>query len=72
MNDRVNPFASISEDPPVFTTKPRAEKRVEDTTIAELAQRNNFPSRQAANRRRRSAASRASIARVETFSLMQR
>ena len=48
MSDRVNPFASISEDPPVFTTKARAEKRVEDTAIAELAERNNFPSRQAA------------------------
>jgi hypothetical protein len=48
MNDRVNPFASISEDQPVFTTKPRAEKRVEDAAIAELAERNNFPSRQAA------------------------
>jgi hypothetical protein len=47
MNDRVNPFAHIKEDPPVFTTKPRGDKPVEETAIAELAERNNFPSRQA-------------------------
>jgi hypothetical protein len=47
MSERVNPFANI-EDPPVFTTKPRAEKRAEETAIAQLAEQNNFPSRQAA------------------------
>jgi methylmalonyl-CoA mutase N-terminal domain/subunit len=48
MSDRVNPFAHLNEDPQVFTTKPRAEKRVEETAIAQLAEQNNFPSRQAA------------------------
>ena len=48
MSERVNPFAQITEDAPVFTTKPRAEKRVEETAIAQLAEQNNFPSRQAA------------------------
>ncbi|MGO9338900.1 MAG: hypothetical protein ACLPY1_15485 [Terracidiphilus sp.] len=48
MSDRVNPFAHINEDPPIFTTKPRAEKRVEEKAIAQLAEQNNFPSRQAA------------------------
>lgn len=47
MSDRVNPFAHIKEDPPVFTTKPRAEKRVEETTITQIAEQHNFPSRQA-------------------------
>ncbi len=48
MSERVNPFAHITDDPPVFTTKPRAEKRVEEADIARLAEQNNFPSRQAA------------------------
>jgi hypothetical protein len=47
MSERVNPFAHINEDPPVFTTKPRAEKRVEEKAISQLAEQNNFPSRQA-------------------------
>ena len=34
MSDRANPFAHINEDPLVFTTKPRAEKRVEEKAIA--------------------------------------
>ena len=42
-----NPFAHIKEDPRVFTTKPRAEKRVEQTAITQLAEQRNFPSRQA-------------------------
>ncbi len=46
MSERVNPFANI-QDPPVFTTKPRAERRVEEKDIAQLAEQNNFPSRQA-------------------------
>lgn len=47
MSDRVNPFANIKE-PPVFTTKPKPEKSVEDESIARLAEQHNFPSRQAA------------------------
>jgi hypothetical protein len=50
MSDRANPFAHINEDPLVFTTKPRAEKRVEEKAIAQLAEQNNFPSRQATTR----------------------
>jgi methylmalonyl-CoA mutase N-terminal domain/subunit len=47
MNERVNPWARINEDPPVFTTKPKAEKRVEEAAIELIAEQNNFPSRQA-------------------------
>jgi hypothetical protein len=47
MSERVNPFANIKE-PPVFTTKPKPEKLVEDEGIARLAEQHNFPSRQAA------------------------
>jgi len=46
MNERVNPFANLT-DPPTFTTKPKTEKPVEEATIAKLAEQNNFPSRQA-------------------------
>jgi hypothetical protein len=46
MSERVNPFASLKE-PPVFTTKPKTEKPVEEETIARIAEQNNFPSRQA-------------------------
>jgi len=49
MSERVNPFANI-QDPPVFTTKPRAEKPVEEETITRIAEENKFPSRQAATR----------------------
>lgn len=45
MNERVNPFADLS-DPSIFTTKPRAQKPVEEATIAKLAEQNNFTSRQ--------------------------
>jgi hypothetical protein len=48
MNEHVNPFAHITENPPVFTTKPRMEKRVEEAHIAQLAVQHNFPSWQAA------------------------
>jgi hypothetical protein len=48
MSDRVNPFARLSDQPPVFTTKPRKEKPVEEETIARIAEEHNFPSRQAA------------------------
>lgn len=47
MSERVNPFANLA-DPPVFTTKPKAEKPVEEGTISRLAADNNFPSRQPA------------------------
>jgi hypothetical protein len=46
MSERVNPFANVKE-PPVFTTKPKPEKPVEEETIARIAEQNNFPSRQA-------------------------
>jgi len=48
MNERVNPFAHINEDPPVFTTKPKSEKPVVEETIARIAEEHKFPSRQAA------------------------
>jgi hypothetical protein len=47
MNKRVNAFASLSEDPPVFTTKTRTDKPVPTATIDRIAAENNFPSRQA-------------------------
>ncbi|MBB6146830.1 hypothetical protein HNQ77_004811 [Silvibacterium bohemicum] len=47
MNERVNPFANL-KDAPVFTTKAKPEKPVEEETITKLAEQNNFPSRQAA------------------------
>jgi hypothetical protein len=46
MNTRVDAFAVLTE-PTAFTTKPRPEKRVEESAIADIAQQNNFPSRQA-------------------------
>jgi hypothetical protein len=46
MSERINPFANLT-DPPVFTTKPRKEKPVEEETIALIAEQHNFPSRQA-------------------------
>ena len=47
MSGRVDSF-SVLKDPTAFTTKPRPEKRVEETAIAEVARANNFPSRQPA------------------------
>jgi hypothetical protein len=47
MNQRINPFADLS-DPPTFTTKPKRDKPVAEETIAHLAEQNNFPSRQPA------------------------
>jgi hypothetical protein len=47
MNERANPFANLS-DPPVFTTKPKTEKLVEEGTITRIAADNNFTSRQPA------------------------
>jgi len=46
MNTRVDPFATLAE-PPVFTTKAKAEKAVPTATIERIAEENNFPSRQA-------------------------
>ena len=47
MNERANPFADL-KIPTTFSTKPRAEKPVEEHNIARIADDNNFPSRQAA------------------------
>src|SRR5580704_3070353 len=47
MSKRVNAFANL-DDPPVFTTKPRLDKPVQQETIERIATDNNFPSRQAA------------------------
>ena len=46
MSGRVDAFAILKE-PAAFATKPKPEKRVEESVIAEVAQQNNFPSRQA-------------------------
>ena len=46
MNSRVDAFAVLTE-PTAFVTKPKPEKRVEEAAIADIAQQNNFPSRQA-------------------------
>jgi hypothetical protein len=46
MSTRVNAFANLA-DPPPFTTKPKQDKTVTDETIMQLAEENNFPSRQA-------------------------
>jgi DNA mismatch repair ATPase MutS len=46
MNARVNSFADLS-DPPIFTTKRKKERPVEEETITRIAEQNNFPSRQA-------------------------
>jgi hypothetical protein len=47
MSKRVNAFVNL-DDPPVFTTKPRPDKPVQQETIERIATENNFPSRQAA------------------------
>lgn len=47
MNQRINPFANLA-GAPVFSTKPKKDKPVEEETIAHIAEQNNFPSRQAA------------------------
>jgi hypothetical protein len=47
MSTRVNPFATLNDPPPAFTTKPKAEKPVQQETIERIAEQNNFPSRQA-------------------------
>jgi hypothetical protein len=47
MNERYKPFANLGE-PPVFTTKPKTTRPVEEETIARIAEENSFPSRQPA------------------------
>jgi hypothetical protein len=46
MTGRVDPFAVLKE-PTSFPTKPKQEKRVEESAIERIAEQNNFPSRQA-------------------------
>jgi hypothetical protein len=46
VSERVDPFASFKEQP-AFTTKPKPERQVEPEAIAEVAEQNNFTSRQA-------------------------
>jgi hypothetical protein len=46
MNERINVFADLN-NPPAFTTKPKATKPVEEAAITKLAEQNNFTSRQA-------------------------
>ena len=46
MTARVNVFANLSEAP-VFEPKPRRETPVTNGAIEQIAQENNFPSRQA-------------------------
>jgi hypothetical protein len=45
MNERANPFANL-KDVPVFTPKPKPEKPVAPEALAEIAEQNNFTSRQ--------------------------
>lgn len=47
MSGRVDPFATLKEPLPEFTTKVRAAKPVATETIERIAEENNFPSRQA-------------------------
>jgi len=46
MSERANPFADL-KIPATFSTKPRAEKPIEEQTIARIADENNFQSRPA-------------------------
>jgi len=45
MNERVNPFA-ILKDAPAFSTKPKPERSIEPEVLAQVAEDNNFTSRQ--------------------------
>jgi hypothetical protein len=47
MSGRVDPFATLKEPLPSFTTKPKKERRVEEEAVERIAEENNFPSRQA-------------------------
>jgi len=46
MSGRVNPFALL-DDPPSFTTKPKKQTTVKEPALDDIARQNNFPSRQA-------------------------
>lgn len=46
MNERVNPFATLKEAP-AFSTKPKPERPVEPEVLNQIAEENNFTSRQA-------------------------
>ncbi len=45
MSERVNPFAML-KDAPAFSTKPKPEKSMETEALAQVAEDNNFTSRQ--------------------------
>jgi hypothetical protein len=45
---RINAFADLAEQPPVFTPKPKPEKLVQKDAMEKIADDNNFPSRRAA------------------------
>lgn len=47
MSERINPFATL-KDAPTFSTKPKPEKPVEAEVLAQVAEANNFTSRQPA------------------------
>jgi hypothetical protein len=47
MSGRVDPFASLKEPMPSFTTKAKTDKPIAKETIERIAEENNFPSRQA-------------------------
>jgi hypothetical protein len=47
MSERVNPFANINKELPVFTTKTKTEKPVAEEALARVAEDNDFTSRQA-------------------------
>jgi len=47
MSERIDPFASLKDPLPAFTTKPKPEHPVANETIERIAEDNNFPSRQA-------------------------
>ena len=47
MNARVNPFADLGSEPPVFTPKAKPAAAVAEETVAHISEQTNFPSRQA-------------------------
>ena len=49
MNDRANPFATL-KSPQSFTTKPKQERAIVKEAIEDIAERNNFSSRQASKK----------------------
>ena|SRR5579871_5463963 len=46
MTERVDPFAGLGA-PPAFTTRPRREKPIANDAIERIAEKHNFPSREA-------------------------